>query len=46
VTNLAAGLQAKVSHEEVVGIMKEAGTRAKELVETTISRLSGGGTSR
>jgi 5'-methylthioadenosine phosphorylase len=35
-TNWAAGLQRKVSHEEVVDMMRKSGRKAKELIEETI----------
>jgi 5'-methylthioadenosine phosphorylase len=36
-TNWAAGMQAKVSHEEVLKVMKRSGKTVKEIVEATIS---------
>lgn len=39
-TNWAAGLQKKVSHEEVLKVMRRTGTQAKELIEATVKRLS------
>lgn len=41
-TNWAAGIQAKVSHEEVLKVMKRSGKRAKELIEATIMAGSKG----
>ncbi len=38
-TNWAAGLQRKVTHEEVVGMMKKVGAEVKELLETAINAL-------
>ncbi len=38
-TNWAAGMQEKVSHEEVVRVMKKTGMKVKELIEATIKRL-------
>jgi 5'-methylthioadenosine phosphorylase len=38
-TNWAAGIQKKVSHEEVVKVMKKTGIRVKELIEATIKGL-------
>lgn len=35
-TNWAAGIQQKVSHEEVVKVMKKTGKQAKDLIEATI----------
>lgn len=42
-TNWAAGMQARVSHEEVLRVMKRSGKKAKELIEATIKRIHGGG---
>ena len=39
-TNMAAGLQAKQSHEEVVKEMNKSLSRTKEILEKTISYLS------
>ena len=38
-TNWAAGIQGKVSHEEVVAVMKECGRKVGRLVEGTIASL-------
>ena len=38
-TNWAAGMQQKVSHEEVLGVMKRSGMTAKSLIEATIKAL-------
>lgn len=38
-TNWAAGMQKKVSHEEVLGVMKSSGKTAKSLIEATIRAL-------
>lgn len=38
-TNWAAGMQHKVSHEEVLGVMKRSGMTAKSLIEATIKAL-------
>jgi 5'-methylthioadenosine phosphorylase len=38
-TNWAAGMQHKVSHEEVLGVMKRSGLTAKSLIEATIKAL-------
>ncbi|HLQ03739.1 MAG TPA: hypothetical protein VK114_02975, partial [Nitrososphaerales archaeon] len=38
-TNWAAGIQGKVSHEEVVGVMKECGRKVRRLVEGAIASL-------
>ena len=38
-TNWAAGMQAKVSHDEVLKEMKKSGGKAKKLIEVTIKRL-------
>jgi 5'-methylthioadenosine phosphorylase len=40
-TNWAAGMQPKVSHEEVLRVMKEAGKTVKELIEATVAGLRG-----
>ncbi|MDA4125133.1 MAG: MTAP family purine nucleoside phosphorylase [Thaumarchaeota archaeon] len=42
-TNWAAGIQKKVSHEEVVKVMKKTGMVVKELIDATIKRLESGG---
>jgi 5'-methylthioadenosine phosphorylase len=42
-TNWAAGIQEKVSHEEVLRVMKKSGENAKRLVEATVNLLGGGG---
>ncbi len=39
-TNWAAGIQEKVSHQEVLRVMKYTGEKAKRLIEATIKRLS------
>lgn len=41
-TNWAAGMQKKISHEEVVAMMKKTGARVKDLLETTINALGTG----
>jgi len=41
-TNWAAGMQAKVSQEEVLRAMKRSGKRVKQLIEATIAGLEGG----
>jgi 5'-methylthioinosine phosphorylase len=38
-TNWAAGMQKKVSHEEVMRVMKKAGKKARELIEATIKMV-------
>jgi 5'-methylthioadenosine phosphorylase len=38
-TNWAAGIQAKVSHEEVVDVMKGSGVLVKKVVERTVNDL-------
>ncbi len=40
-TNWAAGMQAKVSHEEVLKVMKRSGKVAKQLIEATVAGLRG-----
>ena len=40
-TNWAAGMQPKVSHEEVLRVMKKSGSKVKELIEATIGGLRG-----
>jgi len=40
-TNWAAGMQPKVSHEEVLGITKKAGRTVKELIEATVAGVRG-----
>jgi len=40
-TNWAAGMQPKVSHEEVLRVMKKSGKRVKELIEETVAGLRG-----
>lgn len=42
-TNWAAGIQEKVSHEEVMRVMKKGGESVKRLVEATVNLLGGGG---
>jgi len=41
-TNRAAGMQPKISHEEVLRIMKRSGKVVKQLIESTIEGLRGG----
>lgn len=40
-TNWAAGMQPKVSHEEVLKVMKRSGKTVKQLIESTISGMRG-----
>jgi 5'-methylthioadenosine phosphorylase len=40
-TNWAAGMQPKVSHEEVLRVMKRSGKTVKELIEATVAGLRG-----
>jgi purine nucleoside phosphorylase len=40
-TNWAAGMQPKVSHEEVLKVMKKSGKVVKQLIEATIAGLRG-----
>jgi 5'-methylthioadenosine phosphorylase len=40
-TNWAAGMQPRVSHEEVLRVMKKSGKTVKELIEATVARLRG-----
>jgi len=40
-TNWAAGMQPKVSHEEVLKVMKRSGKVVKQLIETTVAGLRG-----
>ena len=40
-TNWAAGMQPKVSHEEVLKVMKRSGKVVKQLIESTIGALRG-----
>ncbi len=40
-TNWAAGMQPKVSHEEVLKVMKRSGKTVKRLIEATISGMGG-----
>jgi 5'-methylthioadenosine phosphorylase len=40
-TNWAAGMQPKVSHQEVLKVMKNSGKVVKQLIEATIARLRG-----
>lgn len=40
-TNWAAGMQPKVSHEEVLKVMKRSGKAVKELIESTVAGLRG-----
>jgi 5'-methylthioadenosine phosphorylase len=41
-TNWAAGMQARVSHEEVLKVMKRSGKKAKQLIEATVSGIRAG----
>lgn len=41
-TNWAAGLQPKVSHEEVLRVMKRSGKLVKQLIEATVTTLRRG----
>lgn len=41
-TNWAAGMQPKVSHEEVLKVMKRSGKAVKQLIESTVAGLRGG----
>lgn len=38
-TNWAAGMQTKVSHEEVISVMKQSGSAVKRVVERTVNDL-------
>ena len=40
-TNWAAGMQPKVSQEEVLGVMKKSGKTVKELIEATVAGVRG-----
>ena len=40
-TNWAAGMQPKISHEEVLRVMKRSGKVVKQLIEATIAKLNG-----
>jgi 5'-methylthioadenosine phosphorylase len=40
-TNWAAGMQPKVTHEEVLRVMKKSGKTVKELIEATVAGLRG-----
>jgi len=40
-TNWAAGMQPKVSHEEVLEVMKHSGKQVKQLIESTVAGLRG-----
>ncbi len=40
-TNWAAGMQPKVSHEEVLSVMRRSGKTVKRLIESTISGMRG-----
>jgi len=40
-TNWAAGMQPKVSHEEVLKVMKRSGKVVKQLIESTVAGLRG-----
>jgi 5'-methylthioadenosine phosphorylase len=42
-TNWAAGLQPKVSHEEVLKVMRKSGRKVKVLIETAVRDLAGEG---
>lgn len=41
-TNWAAGMQPKVSHEEVLSVMKRKGKMAKQLIGAVVANLRGG----
>jgi 5'-methylthioadenosine phosphorylase len=41
-TNWAPGMQARVSHEEVLKVMKRSGRKVKQLIETTIAGIGAG----
>lgn len=41
-TNWAAGMQPKVSHDEVLKVMKRSGKAVKQLIESTVAGLRGG----
>ncbi len=41
-TNWAAGMQPKVTHEEVLKVMKRSGKLVKQLIEATVGSLRGG----
>ena len=41
-TNWAAGMQPKVSHEEVLKVMKRSGRVVKQLIDATVGSLRGG----
>ena len=40
-TNFAAGLQQRVTHEEVLDVMKRSGKQVKQLIEGTVSAMRG-----
>jgi len=40
-TNWAAGMQSRISHEEVQKVMKKSGKTVKELIEATVAGLRG-----
>ena len=40
-TNWAAGMQAKVSQQEVLKVMKHSGSKMKDLIEATVAALRG-----
>jgi 5'-methylthioadenosine phosphorylase len=40
-TNWAAGMQSKVSHEEVLRVMEKSGRKAKAIIEETIKAIQG-----
>ncbi|MDE1853202.1 MAG: MTAP family purine nucleoside phosphorylase [Thaumarchaeota archaeon] len=40
-TNWAAGMQAKVSHEEVLRVMRKSGREVKQLIEAAVGSLRG-----
>ncbi|MDG7027971.1 MAG: S-methyl-5'-thioadenosine phosphorylase, partial [Nitrososphaerota archaeon] len=40
-TNWAAGIQPKVSHDEVLEVMRRSGKRVKQLIEGAISGMRG-----
>ena len=40
-TNWAAGMQPRISQEEVLGVMKRSGKKVKQLIEGTVAELRG-----
>lgn len=40
-TNWAAGMQARVSHEEVLGVMKRVGKEVKSIIGAAVERMGG-----